>query len=114
MKRAIAIVLAINLAGCDGEVQRAVRNEMRDPDAAKFRNVWSCGASDTVWSGEVNGKNAFGAYVGFRKFFYADGRVEFLDDPNSAAGLIERCTAAIESSTAAMEAVSEKGRNPRP
>ncbi|WIX34939.1 hypothetical protein QO259_09975 [Salinicola sp. JS01] len=85
MKRTIATMVAIAalgsaLAGCDSdlekEAKKAVANQLRDPDSAKFRNVvggQGVNHSDTV-CGEVNGKNGFGAYVGYRKFiYYPDG-----------------------------------------
>lgn len=112
MRVAIVLLMALTLAGCEGEVEKAVRYHLRDPDSAKFRDVHSCGPSDSVVRGQVNGKNAFGAYDGFRDFYYADGAVEFPDDPNSAVGLVERCIAALEASTAAMEKAAETKDNP--
>lgn len=61
-------VVAFSLIGCaEREAKQAVAAEMRDPDAAQFRSIWS---SSNGVCGEVNGKNAFGAYVGFRPFIY--------------------------------------------
>ncbi len=42
-----------------------VRASMSDPAGAQFRNVRGYG---TKTCGEVNGKNLFGAYVGFKPF----------------------------------------------
>jgi hypothetical protein len=47
-----------------------VREQMRDPDSVQFRNVQA--AEEDFVCGEVNAKNAFGAYVGFSKFSYDD------------------------------------------
>jgi len=52
----------------------AVRREMRDPDAAQFREMGGCFKDKAIVKGEVNGKNAYGAYTGFRPFYFADGR----------------------------------------
>jgi hypothetical protein len=54
------------------KVQDKVSYDLIDPSSAQFRNVavvggWVCG--------EVNAKNRFGAYVGFKPFYgaYIDG-----------------------------------------
>ena len=44
----------------------------RDPDSVEFRDLKRCGNSDAV-EGKVNGKNAFGGYVGYADFVYAGG-----------------------------------------
>ena len=54
------------------EAKAAVAASLRDPASAEFRNI-KTGTSATC--GEVNGKNAFGSYVGFKPFVYADGIV---------------------------------------
>lgn len=54
------------------EAKAVVSASLRDPSSAEFRNIIA-GANATC--GEVNGKNAFGAYVGFKPFVYADGIV---------------------------------------
>jgi hypothetical protein len=52
-------------------VQTAIANSLKDPDAAKFRGMeaFRLANGDHVICGEVNGKNSFGAYVGFETFF---------------------------------------------
>jgi hypothetical protein len=53
--------------------KKAVREKLKDPQSAKFRNVYfnkrSTGLSMTC--GEVNSKNSFGAFTGFQKFISA-------------------------------------------
>lgn len=47
-----------------------VANGLKDPDSAKFRNV------KVKWGnvcGEVNAKNSYGGYVGYRRFYAIDG-----------------------------------------
>ena len=76
----IIIALSSALMGCESsletEAKHAMADELRDPDSAQFRNVVdgkSINGQETV-CGEVNGKNGFGAYVGYRKFiYYSDG-----------------------------------------
>lgn len=76
MKRAFAILVAATLSACgSAEAENAVRRQMMDPDATQFRNVEPCVADRTIWHGEFNSKNGFGAYTGFQPFFYENGQV---------------------------------------
>ena len=62
------------------KVKHAVSKDFLDPNGATFRNVafyrTSTGKTGNLVCGEVNAKNAYGAYVGYRGFVYADGMVE--------------------------------------
>lgn len=52
--------------------QVAIKNQLRDPGSAKFRNVhFYSGGGVPVTCGEVNAKNAFGGYTGFERFVAA-------------------------------------------
>ncbi len=53
--------------------KEAVRYLLKDPDSAKFRNVFFHKGPDGVpmTCGEVNSRNAFGAYAGFQHFISA-------------------------------------------
>ena len=55
-------------------IEEAVSEKLRDPDSAQFRSIR---VGDGAACGEVNGKNGFGAYSGYRKFVYIDGTVMF-------------------------------------
>lgn len=50
------------------------RRVLKDPDAAQFRNLFVAeyttkyGTKITILCGEVNAKNSYGGYVGFRSF----------------------------------------------
>jgi len=48
------------------EIQQAVAAGLADPEAARFRNIRKV---ESGFCGEVNGKNRFGAYVGFEPFY---------------------------------------------
>ena len=50
--------------------ERAVRGELKDPDAAQFRDVRANYTEEfgVVACGRVNAKNEFGGYTGFRRF----------------------------------------------
>lgn len=69
--RGLALVaLAMAIAGCGSsdidKARQAVAEKLNDPGSAQFRNErsekggWVCG--------EVNGKNAFGGYIGFKRY----------------------------------------------
>jgi hypothetical protein len=69
-----------------GRMETHIRNELKDPDAAKIRNlsrVCFIAAEQRIstdrplssycgwlWQAEVNGKNGFGAYVGYKDEYY--------------------------------------------
>jgi len=48
------------------EGENAATHDLRDPDSAKFRDIRVRG--DNV-CGEINAKNGFGAYIGYRPFY---------------------------------------------
>ena len=55
------------------EARRVTANQMRDPDSARFRNLRKVRSDmDQGWKvcGEINAKNAYGGYVGYRVFVY--------------------------------------------
>ena len=62
-------------------IEEAVAAELRDPSSAQFRNIRE--GTETA-CGEVNAKNAFGAYTGFRQFAYRRGIILF--EPEQSAG----------------------------
>jgi hypothetical protein len=53
--------------------EQAIAKDFLDPASAQFRNVRLVDKvkGDDVVCGEVNAKNSYGAYVGFRKFYYS-------------------------------------------
>jgi hypothetical protein len=75
---AALLFAALSLTGCDSkevsEAKDIVRAKLRDASSAQFRNVRET-AGGTV-CGEVNSKNAYGAYTGFEPFF-----IYLLDQP---------------------------------
>lgn len=58
------------------EAQDSIKSSMKDPDSTKFTKMNviknSQGASYTC--GEVNSKNSYGGYVGYKSFAYKDNR----------------------------------------
>ena len=47
-------------------------HDLKDPDSAKFRDIGiyksTTGKGGVTVCGEINAKNAYGAYIGFRRF----------------------------------------------
>lgn len=82
--------------------QESVRESMLDPSAAQFRNVRIVNfESGKIICGEVNGKNAYGAYTGYRPFAatahaYSIYDPTFSDNPSTTraynAGVIKACS----------------------
>lgn len=63
------------ISGCAdpfAEAKDALRRDLKDPDATKFREVRWCGKPGGAVTGEYNAKNSYGAYTGFKPFFYSD------------------------------------------
>jgi len=54
------------------EAITAVRESLRDPYSARFRNLHVGKISKSAVFGEVNGKNGYGGYTGFTKFYYGE------------------------------------------
>lgn len=74
---AIAAVFALAANAQDAGQARFVEDaktvlasDLKDPAAAQFRGLFIGGFNGVqALCGEVNGKNAYGAYVGYRRFF---------------------------------------------
>lgn len=51
--------------------QSAIAQDLKDPSSAQFRGLrtFALGNGERITCGEVNGKNSFGAYVGFQPFY---------------------------------------------
>lgn len=72
--RALIFAVLMN-PGCSSDrpdpgvmtAQAKVRELLRDPESARFRNITRHGG---VICGEVNSKNGFGGYAGFANFSY--------------------------------------------
>lgn len=66
--------------------ERAVRGELKDPDAAQFRDVRANYTEEfgVVACGRVNAKNEFDGYTGFRRFV-SGGRSVILEGRDNIA-----------------------------
>ncbi|WP_298698177.1 hypothetical protein [uncultured Brevundimonas sp.] len=92
MRTGFVLATALLVAGCQWipgteahqirEAEGVVSRELRDPTSAQFRNVRVVDQvnGSRAFCGEVNGKNAYGGYVGFEPFVYGAGRVHIGQD----------------------------------
>lgn len=55
------------------QAKTALTADFKDPSSAQYRGLFLSGGGMPVLCGEVNAKNSYGAYVGFRRF-YATGK----------------------------------------
>lgn len=70
------------------KAKHAISEKMREPEATRFKpeySAYSLSNGDVVVCGTVNGKNAYGGYVGYRPFYIrfrneAVQSVHFSDD----------------------------------
>lgn len=77
MKKIILICMIVGLVGCSGNVEKLVKEQLKDPDSAQFKDVkGKCG--------EVNAKNSYGGYTGFKRFYVSNdvAILENQDDEN--------------------------------
>lgn len=97
--RVLVLAMALLLAACQGEplefeqARKLVSYSMRDPSSTQFRNLTFSDKEKSTVCGEVNSKNGFGAYVGFKPFhatpIEVDGKVfgpSFIDVDTAEAG----------------------------
>lgn len=71
------LFFAITHDGRPAAAKKLVADGLRDPASAQFRDVRMNGEAVC---GEVNGKNGFGAYAGFRHFVVSDRTVTLEPD----------------------------------
>lgn len=106
---------AVLLAGCgvtdEGAAKKAVEADLNDPASAQYRAIHSYRLSDLeelrptgftpggrIVCGEVNAKNRFGGYVGFKRFMYDVSSANLVNEPVDipGAGPIEVAGAGYE------------------
>jgi hypothetical protein len=94
------------LAALVASVKADLVDTLLDPEAAKFRRVVvvasevPSGISYSV-CGEFIGKNAYGAYTGYKRFIGKNGEVAVREDDEPVAGITESLweTVCVESAT---------------
>lgn len=78
MKAAAIITLLLTVAACgaanEAQLRSGLKSVLKDPSSAEFRNEFVHQTSGHL-CGEVNAKNSFGAYVGFRRFVSGPAQV---------------------------------------
>jgi hypothetical protein len=65
------------------DAKRAVADTFKDPDSVKFRDLGvyqRYNSGQRFLCGEVNAKNSYGAYVGYKTFYATDGDMHVISD----------------------------------
>lgn len=94
----LCVALAASVAsGCDGSDgatpsaqskdanwvaynQGLIRSLLKDPSSAAFRNTFVSRATGSpMVCGEVNAKNSFGGYVGYKRFIAGGSTIQLLE-----------------------------------
>lgn len=89
-KTKVILLAGMALSSCGNPAEDAVRKSMIDGESARFREVTRCTAAPEIYTGEVNGKNRMGAYVGFAPFFVEGNAVYFAGD-DQFLPVMKRC-----------------------
>lgn len=79
MKKLVFLaVMAAGLVGCgeSKKAQEAVKETLKDPTSAVFQNMKGA-------CGEVNAKNSYGGYTGFKRFYVNNGTALTRDPEDS-------------------------------
>jgi hypothetical protein len=92
MRSVLAALACIALAGCSdqGGAKGFIAEQLKDPGSAQFRNVVDRGE---LVCGEVNAKNSFGGYGGYKPFLAEktnrgwDGGIVDTSPPSKCQGL---------------------------
>lgn len=80
--RSTIVVLALagfSATAAQPSARAKLRAISKDPDSLQFRNERVSRTDSTITCGEMNGKNSFGAYVGFRRYIVSTGTI-LIDD----------------------------------
>lgn len=104
-----------SVAACDSTdstiraAEQYVRDHQKDPDATQFRNVVKCKNTVTV-KGEVLGKNSYGAYTGWKKFYASSSSatVEDDDDPDAMVREEAECAKSYDQWSSDISAAAER------
>jgi hypothetical protein len=88
MRGALMLLASISLASVAAKTPsieqqyakelQAVADTTRDPNAVQFRKIHV--GADGALCGEMNAKNAFGGYVGFKPFLVRNGAILIVTD----------------------------------
>lgn len=119
MRLAVLLVLMAPLAASGASVSPAeavkrakadIVRDFKDPNSAQWQNVYLNLREDGthVVCGHVNGKNSFGAYVGFRPFYATPSMEKNEGDAMVAAS--KRSLADAEATLAAVTGVGQPAR----
>jgi len=81
-----ALFLNASHAAASGmsKATKAAAEALKDPSSAKFRHVVAMRES-AGYCGEVNAKNSYGGYVGYRKFYVIGTTDAYFDNGDTEA-----------------------------
>ena len=87
--------------------KREVADMLKDPESAKFRNIREY--YPNVVCGEVNSKNGWGGYAGYKPFLYHGGKGFIKLEPSEDEVAIE-CSKSAEELQGAIDKLEELSR----
>ncbi len=93
-KIAFIALLAISISACEDstekEIKEYVASQLKDPKSTEFRNVKlkKNSIAGSVMCGELNSKNSYGAYAGFKRFIAIKAH-SATDQQKNIQGIVE-------------------------
>lgn len=72
------------------KAKRAISDKFKDPDSVKFRDLYLANKGLPTLCGEVNAKNSYGAYTGYKGFFYNSVSAHVDDGQELGSGFLYR------------------------
>lgn len=102
MRGVILVSAMALLAGCGDDTidkgRAAAAFQLKDPSSAQFRGDYITSIGSVC--GEINGKNGFGAYVGFKRYMSSREKsgefIAVIDSPEASGFMDILCTKPIK------------------
>lgn len=94
------------------DLKKVISSTLKDPDSSQFRALF-LNSSKTALCGEVNAKNSYGGYVGFRPFVATSNEAISWNGQNCSSSSIDSRLACHQEQLAYITAAAKNGCKPQ-